>query len=153
MSATAVDSADGAAKAVECDSDGTCFSAGTLIGTANGLRPIETIRAGNQVWAYDIVRSDWRLCTVLDNFIRELAGDLVSVTISGDTIESTFRHPYWVISGEDLANRPTFPHIEKVPSTATTPGRWVDAGDLQVGDILLLRDGRQVRVHVSLQGL
>ena len=38
-------------------------------------------------------------------------------------------------------------HIPAVPSNATTLGRWVDAGDLRVGDELLLRDGRIMPVQ------
>ncbi len=34
-----------------------------------------------------------------------------------------------------------------MPEGATTPGRWVDAMDLRVGDELLLRDGRIERIE------
>jgi len=33
-------------------------------------------------------------------------------------------------------------HLAPEPEGATTPGRWVDAGDLRVGDELMLLDGR-----------
>jgi hypothetical protein len=38
-----------------------------------------------------------------------------------------------------------------VPSGATTPGRWVDAGDLRIGDEVLLRDGRVPPVTMCRQ--
>ena len=62
------------------------------------------------------------------------------------------RHPYFVVSGESLAQRPRLEHLAQVPEGATTPGRWVDAVDLRAGDELLLRDGRiepvvQLRVY------
>jgi hypothetical protein len=71
----------------------------------------------------------------------------VFVSVGGETIESTFRHPYWVVRGENLAERPTLEHHARIPDNATVEGRWVDAGDLLAGDILLLRDGRQLAVE------
>ena len=64
------------------------------------------------------------------------------MTVAGETIDSTSRHPYFVVRGENLEDRPTLEHLARVPDGATTPGRWVDAADLRVGDELLLRDGR-----------
>jgi hypothetical protein len=124
-----------------------CFPAGVLINTESGHKGIETVEAGERVWAYDVVTSDWRLCRVLQTFERDYEGDSVFVTVDGETIESTFRHPYWVVDGADLDDRPFLDHHVAAPENATTPGRWVDAGDLQTGDILLLRDGRQVPVE------
>ena len=65
---------------------------------------------------------------------------------------ASLRHPYFVVSGESLAQRPRLEHLAQVPEGATTPGRWVDAVDLRAGDELLLRDGRiepvvQLRVY------
>jgi hypothetical protein len=90
----------------------------------------------------DLVTRHWRTCRVLQTFTRLYQGDYVSMTVGGETIESTFRHPYWVVRGEALAARPMLGHLALVPVASTTPGRWVDAGDLRVGDQLLLKDGR-----------
>jgi hypothetical protein len=85
----------------------------------------------------DLVAGQWRLCRVVQTYCHQYAGDLVGVTVGGETIESTRHHPWWVVRGEELAER---------PADATVPGRWVDAGDLRVGDLLLLRDGRQLPI-------
>ena len=66
------------------------------------------------------------------------------------------RHPYFVVRGEDLEDRPRLEHLAKVPEGATTPGRWVDAVDLRVGDELILRDGRiepieRIRLYGSFE--
>jgi hypothetical protein len=126
--------------------DGTCFPKGTLVATTRGLMEIETIKAGDEVWAYDVVESRWFPRHVLKTFVRLYKGTSVSIIVGDETIVSTFRHPYWVVRGHNLENRPRLPHLHDVPRDATTPGRWVDAGDVRVGDELLLRDGRILEV-------
>jgi hypothetical protein len=64
----------------------------------------------------------------------------------GETIEATGGHPFWVISGEDLDRRPVPEHCPAEVPNAAIPGRWVNAIDLRVGDILFTRDGRRVPV-------
>ena len=49
--------------------------------------------------------------------------------------------------GDDLVKRPIRGHLPRVPEGATTPGRWVDVGDIRVGDEVLLRDGRILPVQ------
>lgn len=51
----------------------SCFPAGTPVATSEGLRPIETIRAGDRVWAYDLVASQWRLCRVKEPVVAPCA--------------------------------------------------------------------------------
>ena len=43
----------------------SCFPAGTLVATSDGLRPIESIVAGQRVWAFDLITSQWLLRHVL----------------------------------------------------------------------------------------
>jgi RHS repeat-associated protein len=129
---------------------GKCFPAGTLVATVDGLLAIEHVREGERVWAYDLVAGIWRPCVVLQTFQDRYQGRSTFVTIAGETaetIEATLLHPFWVVRGQDLEDRPRRLHIEEPPTNAATPGRWVDAGDLQVGDELLLRDGRIVPVE------
>lgn len=64
-----------------------------------------------------------------------------------ETIEATVLHPFWVVRGEELDDRPRREHLATVPDDSTTPGRWVDAGDLRAGDMLLLRNGHIVPVR------
>ena len=124
----------------------SCFTAGTPVATAEGMRPIELISRGDQVWAFDLVKSAWRLCRVTKPYSIAYKGTLVLVTIAGETTEATYQHPYWVVRGEALALRPCPEHLAEVPKDATMPGRWVDSSDLRVGDDVLLRDGRIVPV-------
>jgi hypothetical protein len=124
-----------------------CFPAGTLVATLAGLRSIEKVETGEEVWSYDLVASAWRLCRVLRTFCTSYQGTSVFVTLGGETIESTALHPYWVVRGEGLAVRPCRKDLPAVPGGATTPGRWLDAADLRVGDELLLLDGRVAAVE------
>jgi len=125
----------------------SCFTAGTLVATRDGLRPIEAIRRGEQVWSCDLVKQLWRLCRVAEPYSIHYKGTLVLVTAAGETTEATYQHPYSVVRGAGLADRPRPEHLAEVPSDARVPGRWVDSSDLRVGDEVLLRDGRIVPVE------
>ena len=83
----------------------------------------------------------------METYVSDHNGTSAKITVAGETIEATFLHPFWVVSGEDLADRPIRSHLPHVPEMATTSGRWVDAGDVHVGDQLLLRDGRILPVE------
>jgi hypothetical protein len=129
------------------DDSGSCFPAGTLVATPRGLFPIEAIKTGDEVWAYDLIQSCWCARLVLKAFVRELEGNSALIAVGDETIESTVFHPFWVVRGEGLAERPTGEHLPTVPEGATTPGRWVYAHDVRVGDELLSRDGRILPVQ------
>jgi hypothetical protein len=124
----------------------SCFPAGTPVATADGLRAIETIRPDEQVWGLDLATGRWQLCRVLEAHRRAYAGPFVAIALGPDTIESTSNHPYWVVRGDSLAERP-WP--EDVPLSATIPsipGRWVEACNLRIGDVLLLKPDREAAV-------
>jgi Pretoxin HINT domain len=73
-------------------------------------------------------------------------GNLVSVTVAGEVIKSTGHHPWWVIRGEGLSGRPKPDHVPGNPDGYGGSGRWVDAIDLRVGDVLLLRSGEHAAI-------
>jgi RHS repeat-associated protein len=100
-----------------------CFVAGTKVLTADGLKNIEEIRAGDSVWAYDTGSSNVVLKSVLHTFVRE-RDSLVKLIINDDLIEVTPEHPFFV------------------------QGRgWVRAVDLREGDPLLTFDSEN-EAHV-----
>ena|GEM_PF-6865587 len=116
-----------------------CFFAGTPVATEHGDRPIESIQAGDRVWTFSHAVNEWRLCTVNETYVNEYAGDQVNVFVAGERIASTYHHPYWVVRGQELADRPVPDHVANAtPKESIVEGRWVDAGDLHVGDMLLL---------------
>ena len=124
----------------------SCFPAGTLVSTENGLQPIQSVRVGDQVWAFDHVSEKWKLRNVLKCYESLHQGDIVAISIAGETIEATPGHPFWVIEGEELLQRPMPEHCPKAPANSKVPGRWVDAGDLQIGDMVLLQKGKSAAI-------
>ena len=68
-------------------------------------------------------------------FENDYVGEVVSLQVNGELIEATGKHPFWVVSGNDLESRPA---VNLVNDYSMTPnGRWVNAKDLQVGDVFL----------------
>ena len=72
-----------------------CFVAGTMILTAEGLYAIENIKKGDMVIATDPETGLTAPKVVLETYIRKTS-HLVHLTVCGETIVSTFDHPYFV---------------------------------------------------------
>ena len=95
----------------------TCFVAGTKVRTADGMKNIEDIEVGEEVWAYDEETGETGCKEVVRTFVNETS-TLAHVTIDGSTIETTLTHPFYV------------------------PGYgFKAAGELTAGDKVLLLDG------------
>ncbi len=62
------------------------------------------------------------------------------ITVDGTDVETTQLHPFWVIDGEDLDNRPVREHLYAPPKESKLSGRWVDAVDLKAGDTVFLQE-------------
>ena len=120
------------------------FVAGTLVESIDGLVPIETLTEGDLVWAVDPETGNAGWYPITWTTSHEDA-DLVtlSVTLLGAvdealsstqehtvmvTITATLEHPFWV---EGIG--------------------WIDAGDLEAGDVLLSADGRRLVVQAAVR--
>ncbi len=123
-----------------------CFPAGTVVGTEHGPRPIQDVRAEDRVWAFDLITGEWKLRRVMETYRHDHDGDVVAATVAGEVVESTGHHPWWVVRGEGLGGRPQPEHVPGNPAAYNSEGRWVDAIDLRVGDVLLLRSGEQAAI-------
>jgi hypothetical protein len=62
----------------------------------------------------------------------------------GETVEANGGRAFWVVSGEDLNQRPVSQHCPAEVPNVATPGRLVNAIDLRLGDILVCSNGRRV---------
>lgn len=97
----------------------TCFLGGTPILMADGTtKPIQKVRVGDKVIAFDEVTKQLR----------------------ADTVKKTFRHKTneYLIINKDLkvtSNHPVYSN-----------GKWVEIGSLKVGDQLLNSDGKSVAI-------
>ena len=113
-----------------------------------GHKPIETVRAEDRVWAFDLVTGEWRLCRVVETYETDYIGEKIRIRVAGEWIDSTRHHPVWVVEGKNLEERPRPEHVRQAETAdATIPGRWVDAGDVQPGDVLLLKPDRRAKVE------
>src|SRR5581483_211757 len=77
----------------------------------------------------------------MQTFERMNDGVLLSLKVGGETIRVTPGHPFWVVEGEELESRPWPEHVGSPVEVSQLPGRWGDAGELRVGDVLYLKSG------------
>ncbi len=116
------------------ESGQVCFVAGTLIVTAEGLKPIEEIEIGDRVLSRDDRTGEQTYKTVVRTFVSH-PDSLYRLTFrSGDGEErelvATAEHPFWVVN----------------------KGDWVPAGELAPGDKLFLANGKladMVRIEIE----
>ena len=100
-----------------------CFVAGTTVLTAAGAVAIETIQAGDMVWAWDEETGEVALKEVVETYVNE-TDELVHVFVNGEEIVTTPSHPFY----------------------SPVKG-WTDAIHLRAGDILVLVNGEYVVVE------
>jgi len=80
-------------------------------------------------------------------------GPLVAITTDGGTIQTTLYHPFWVLRGSDLHERPTPRELaDHEDQGLSLQGRWVNSHELRAGDMLIGRDGSpQIVLHIAQQ--
>ena len=116
-----------------------CFTAGTLIQTKDGHKPIEAVRKGDWVWSrseHDIGEASWRRVTnhacTGEKAICEVS--ITSASGLSETYRTTDNHPFWVETGGEDGN-----------------GAFIAAGALEPGDVLRLHDGSAAYVKSVVQ--
>ena len=100
-----------------------CFVAGTLIHTSNGFKTIESIQAGDLVWAWDEKTGEVALKEVVETYVNE-TNELVHVFVNGEEIITTPAHPFY-----------------------TTENGWTNAEDLCAGEVIILVNGERSIVN------
>lgn len=103
---------------------GGCFVAGTLVATASGNIPIETVKAGDKVLSFNPDTQEVTEKTVEETFIRSTK-EFVHITVGNDVITTTPEHPFYVMKKG-----------------------FVNAADLRAGDILCTVNGDCVIVEM-----
>ncbi len=99
-----------------------CFPAGTPVATKDGLKNIEEIEVGDEVWAFDEKTGEIGMKRITSSFKRE-ANILVEIVLEEEILQATPEHPFF-------AN-----------------GAWKEAGLLQAGDEILLFNGRYAKIN------
>jgi hypothetical protein len=103
--------------AVRVELSHSCFGAGTLIRTMNGLRAIESIREGDRVLAQDTATGALAFKSVLATH-RNGPAETFRIAIDGESIVTTGIHRFWKAGNG-----------------------WTMARDLKPGDHLRMLDG------------
>lgn len=140
------DDAGGAATSMRKTSDsnaaqgiGGCFIAGTLISTETGMVPIEMVKTGDTVKAYDLELEVWETREVVEVFTYQYSGDLFEIHTNGETISATSEHPFFVLGRADDEELPS--GIKYTDEKTSDHGVWLPASELQTGDQLLTTNG------------
>lgn len=119
-----------------------CFPSGTEVLTAGGPRIIETVEPGTLVYSHDLSRGKWILKKVLKRLSHQYEGDMITIQMDDITIQATGNHPFFVLCGKRLASRPLPQDVPKEEQGMTEYGRWVEARDLEEGDLLKVQTAR-----------
>src|SRR5205814_1222052 len=82
------------AVAAEFTDPSACFIAGTLVLAEDGLKPIEQITAGDNVWAFDEATGALALKKVESAFEKRVS-IVVELTMGSETVTTTIDHPFW----------------------------------------------------------
>jgi RNA polymerase sigma factor (sigma-70 family) len=94
-----------------------CIARGTMLDTADGLRPIEHVQIGDRIWGYD-ANSKKRVLTTV-RVVQRLSAD--KTYVFGGTLRTSTEHPLFV------------------------NGAWKAAAEVKADDKLLTADLREVR--------
>ena len=73
---------------------------------------------------------------MLETFARRYDGDCVTITFGTEKVEATGGHPFWVIEGENLAERSPCDVLPDCEQDITPYGKWVYARHLCEGDVI-----------------
>jgi len=123
-----------------------CFPSGTKVLTVGGPRSIEMVAAGTEVYACDMATGEWIFTKVLKRLSHQYDGDMITIRIGWVMIQATGNHPFYVVKGDRLASRPVPQDVPKEEQGTTEYGRWVEARDLRVGDVLKDRGGEGLMI-------
>jgi hypothetical protein len=104
-----------------------CLAAGTLVATPDGLRAIETLRAGDHILSADEATGTVTAQPV-ESVHQGPPVPTVRLRVGDETITTTASHPFW-----------------------DSDRGWTRAGDLRAGDSLMAQGGR-VRVGEIVPG-
>ncbi len=111
-----------------------CFKEGTPVVTEAGLKPIEEVKVGDKVLAYDEHTGEQAYKKVVRLF-RNKTDEWYHITANGEEIVCTGGHPFYVLNASEDRNAIRFDDREE------TNGKWITAKELKKDDKLLLSDG------------
>ena len=132
--------------APQIETDQGCFPAGTEVLTPDGPRMIEELEKGDVVFAFDLSAGQWTHDRISKQRPYNYAGDLITVEMGFAGVEVTGNHSFYVLRGNGLAGRPAPREIPDDELAGMAGGRWVEARDLKVGDVLRVKNGGELGI-------
>ncbi|WP_167883873.1 Hint domain-containing protein [Leptospira stimsonii] len=113
----------------------TCFVAGTLVHTKDGLKKIEEIQVGDVVLSKSDKTGEVSYRSVVNTFVRQTDA-IYKVSFEDETeLETTWNHPFRTQKLDSIGQ------AFKVENT-----QWTEAKDLRAGDITLTAEGETLKV-------
>ena len=111
---------------------GGCFPAWTKVIMANwSEKNIENVQVWDKVLSYNVDTNVNEVNVVNQRIVHdELAHEMYELTINGNVLKVTDVHPFYVRKSESSKNYD-----------------WIDAQNLKVWDILLMNDGKLVKIE------
>ena len=104
-----------------------CFTAGTLVLTAEGYKEIQTIQVGDIVWAYNDTTGQLAQKRVINVFEYERDSVYHITLANGTIIKATSDHPFFI------------------------GGCWLKVHELQAGDVTALYNGEALAItHIEI---
>lgn len=109
--------------------DGGCFVAGTQVSTPQGLRNIESIQVGDEVYAYDEKTQAVVVRPVLETYQKHIS-ELIHLTLAdGTTFQVTFDHEFFDVES----------------------GQYIPAKNLRAKHTLFKRNANGILVRVQVK--
>ncbi len=102
----------------------TCFVAGTLVHTRDGLKAIEEIKVGDVVTSWNEVTKEVSYKPVTELFAHDVELIFDVEIDNKEKLQTTWNHPFWVVEKQT----------------------WVEVKDLEVGDTVLLNGGNVTNI-------
>ena len=107
---------------------GGCFTSETLISTNEGYKKIKNIKKGDIVLSYNLETNKNEYSKVLQTMTHNITGEIYSIYIDGDIIESTGIHKFLIIRGKKID--------------------WIAAQNLKVSDLVYFADGTLHKIEM-----
>ncbi len=116
----------------------SCLVPGTLIQTETGLRPIEQIRTGDRVLSQNVQTGEIGLQAVMTTTVRPPKETIVIGT-SGETIQATGGHYWWVVGKGWLRSRDLEPgmQLQRAGGTAQVTSIELDPVDQPTHNLIV----------------
>ncbi|BDA78461.1 hypothetical protein LPTSP3_g13910 [Leptospira kobayashii] len=99
----------------------TCFTAGTLIHTKDGLKAIEEIKVGDEVLSWKEVSQEISYKRVTELFTHDVELIYEIEIDKKEKLQTTWNHPFWIVEKQ----------------------AWVETKDLEIGNTVLLSNGNK----------